>query len=161
VVNGVLLAGYVEVGERAFLSGHSTVHQFVRIGRLAMLGGVAGISKDVPPFCTMRPMTVNAVMGLNLVGMRRAGLTAEERLTVQRAFRILYRSGLNTGQALERIGREFTPGSLAGEMAAFIAASKRGICSLDAGADSGAGEQDEKRQAGTAKAVENERDAKE
>ncbi|MBI3986252.1 MAG: acyl-ACP--UDP-N-acetylglucosamine O-acyltransferase [Lentisphaerae bacterium] len=129
LVNGVLLAGYVEVGDRAFLGGAAIVHQFVRIGRLAMLGGGCGIGKDVPPFCTTVPFENNAILGLNVVGMRRAGLTPGQRLEIKRCYHLLYRSGLNLLAAQEKIKAEFTsPQAL--EICAFLAASRRGICLL-------------------------------
>lgn len=129
VVNGALLAGYVEVGDGAFLSGNCLVHQFTRIGRLAMLGGGAAVSKDVPPFCTARSASLNRILGLNVVGMRRAGMPAEARLQVKRAFHLLYRSGLNIRAAAARIREEFPDGP-AREMADFVAASRRGICAF-------------------------------
>ena len=130
IANSVLLAGYVNIGERAFISGHVTIHQFVRVGRLAMLGGMAGISQDVPPFCTAKPHTVNRILGLNVVGLRRAGMSPDERLAVKRAFAVLYRAGLNHGEAVARIRAEFGNSPPALELAEFVAQSKRGICSL-------------------------------
>lgn len=132
LANGALLGGYVEVGERAFLSGNCLVHQFTRVGRVAMLSGGCGISKDVPPFCTVHGLAVNRVVGLNIVGLRRAGLTPDERLAVKRAFRILYRQGLNVTQAVAEMQAAF-PAGPAAEMWQFVAAAHRGICGLDAG----------------------------
>lgn len=139
LANGVLLAGYVEVGDRAFLSGNVIVHQFTRIGRLAMVSGGAGIGKDVPPFCTVHGVAVNQLAGLNVVGMRRAGMTPPQRAEVKRAFTLLYRSGLNVKQALEQMRAEFkdSPGA---EICAFVSASKRGICALGGGGDTDEGE---------------------
>jgi UDP-N-acetylglucosamine acyltransferase len=134
VANGALLAGYVEVGELAFISGNVVVHQFVRIGRLAMLSGGCGIGKDVPPFCTTVGLQRNAIGGVNAVGMRRAGLSPAERAQVKQAFTLLYRSHLNVSQALERIRQEFTDGP-AMELAQFVAASRRGICTMRAAED--------------------------
>jgi UDP-N-acetylglucosamine acyltransferase len=132
IANGVLLGGYVDIGDGAFLSGNVVVHQFVRIGRLAMLGGNAGLSKDVPPFCTAHSVRYNQIAGLNVVGMRRAGLSPAERMEVRRAFAILYRSGLNVTQALDRLRQEFGAGP-ALELIEFVAASRRGICAMAAG----------------------------
>ena len=131
IANGALLAGYVEVGERAFISGNVVIHQFVRIGRLSMLSGCSGIGKDVPPFCTTVGVCRNRIAGLNVVGLRRAGIGPEERQAIRRAFKILYRSGLNVSQALERIQKEFTQPAVQ-EFCAFIEASKRGICGISA-----------------------------
>jgi len=129
MANGVLLAGYVEVGDRAFISGNAAVHQMCRIGTLAMVGGMSALSKDVPPFCTVRTHSINAVVGLNVVGMRRAGLGADERLAVKRVFNLLYRSGLNVTQALERIRREYPEGA-GRQIGDFVEQSRRGICRL-------------------------------
>jgi UDP-N-acetylglucosamine acyltransferase len=128
VANGALLAGYVEVGDRAFISGNAVVHQFVRIGRLAMLGGGCGISKDVPPFCTMLPVALNSVAGLNVIGMRRAGIGADDRTAIKRAFKTVYFSGLNIPQAIGNIRSEACLSAQVLEMCAFIEGAKRGIC---------------------------------
>lgn len=141
LANGVLLAGYVEIGDGAFLGGSSGVHQFVHIGRLVMVQGLAGVSQDVPPFCVAQGAFINRISGLNTVGLRRAGLTPEQRLEIKRAFRLLYHSGLNYRQAVERIRTEL-PSGPARELADFVAGSKRGIagCAAVAGV---AGEQAE------------------
>lgn len=131
VANGALLAGYVEVGERAFISGNCVIHQFVRIGRLAMLGGNCGISQDVLPFCTAASVHLNVIAGLNVVGMRRAGIAAEDRLIIKRIFSVLFRSGLNITQAVEKIKQE-KHSPLAREICEFIESSKRGICGFKA-----------------------------
>jgi len=134
IANGALLAGYVEVGERAFISGNAVIHQFVRIGRLAMLSGCSGIGKDVPPFCTTVGVCRNRISGLNVVGLRRAGIGPEERQAIRSTIKILYRSGLNVSQALARIKKEFTQPAVQ-EICAFIEASKRGICTMHAEAE--------------------------
>jgi UDP-N-acetylglucosamine acyltransferase len=128
VANGALMGGYVHIGERAFISGNVAVHQFARIGRLAMLGGGAMLSKDVPPFCTVRPAMENSIGGLNIVGMRRAGIGLDERKEVKAAYKMLYHSGLNVTQARKKLTETFAtgPGS---EVADFIQSSQRGICS--------------------------------
>ncbi len=142
LANGVLLGGYAEIGAGAFLSGNCMVHQFVRVGRLAMLGGGSGVSKDVPPFCTVASLHLNQVAGLNIVGLRRAGMPPADRLALKRAFRMLYLSDMNFSQAAAAIRGE-CPAGPAGELADFVEASKRGICRHghgrgDAGGDAGA-----------------------
>jgi UDP-N-acetylglucosamine acyltransferase len=134
LANGVLLGGYVELGDRCFISGNAVVHQFVRVGRLAMIGGLGGVSKDVPPFCTVRSHTVNRISGLNVVGLRRAGLGPTERAEVKQAFTLLYRSGLNVSQAVEKMKAAFAAGP-ARELSDFVEASKRGICGLTVDAE--------------------------
>jgi len=131
VANGVLLAGYVDVGDRAFISGNCAVHQFVHIGRLAMLGGGCGASKDVPPFCTVHPISLNQLAGLNTVGLRRAGFNSDQRMEIKRIYTTLFRSGLSMLQAVERIRAEFS-GDIAAEIADFVASSERGICRMSA-----------------------------
>lgn len=127
VANGALLAGYVEVGDRAFISGNAVIHQFCKIGRLAMLSGLSGIGKDVPPFCTTAGVMRNRVAGLNVVGLRRAGFSLGERQEIKAAFDVLYRSGLNVSQAVERLKKEFPRGPAA-EFWQFAEQSKRGLC---------------------------------
>ncbi len=143
IANGALLAGYVDVGDRAFLSGHVVVHQFVRIGRLAMVGGAAGLGKDVPPFCMVGGMERNRIAGLNVIGMRRAGLTPDQRKAVKAAFSTLFRSGLNVSQAVEQIKATAEPGSPAAEIADFVESAKRGICRYGASASGAASDDDE------------------
>ena len=128
VANGSLLGGYAEVGERAFVSGNVLIHQFVRIGRLAMLGGGAVLTKDVPPFCTARNVVENRIGGINIVGMRRAGFDRRQLAEVKEVFKLLYYSGRNVSQAVAEIRASLTS-DISREMADFISASKRGICS--------------------------------
>ena len=130
VANGALCAGYSTIGEQAFLSGNCGIHQFTRVGRLAMVGALSTLTKDLPPFCTSAPASFCSVLGLNVVGMRRAGMDSALRKDVKRTFDILYRSGLNTTQAIEEIRKTFDSGP-ALEISSFIESSERGICSLN------------------------------
>jgi len=125
IANGALLAGFVTVGDRAFVSGNTAVHQFVRIGRLAMVGGLARVPKDVPPFTTVT--CDGSVFGLNVVGMRRAGMTSAERLEVKRAYHAIFLAGLNVSQALAAL-RAHPASPLTSEIVAFIESSRRGLC---------------------------------
>jgi UDP-N-acetylglucosamine acyltransferase len=121
-----LVAGYVEVEDQAFISGGVVIHQYSRIGRLAMIGGNTRVNSDLPPFFLYSDFNV-AAKGLNLVGLRRAGFPAEEVARLKAAYRVLYRSGLQLNEALARIETE-----LAGEhtrhLVDFIRSSRRGIC---------------------------------
>lgn len=128
LANGALLGGHVTVAERAFISGNSAVHQFCRVGRLAFLSGASGSSKDIPPFWVMQD--VNYVRGLNLVGMRRAGMPPAERTAVRKAYRIIYmtRPALPLSTALLRIEAEVGQFPAIQELIGFIRTSKRGIC---------------------------------
>ncbi len=128
VVSGALLAGHVQVDDRAFISGNVVVHQFTRIGRLAMLGGACGVSRDVPPFCTVKPLGTNDLLGLNIVGLRRAGVGPEDRLALKKAFHLWFRSGLNLRQATQEVRRQLGSCPAVMEMADFIDATRRGIC---------------------------------
>ena len=129
VVSGALIAGYAEIGEGAFISGNATIHQFVRIGPLAMIAGLSGITKDVPPYCTTHSCATNGVHSLNVVGMRRAGLSPEERKAIKAAFKNLYHSGKNVSQALsEVVWSECSEAEH--QFWTFISESTRGICGL-------------------------------
>jgi UDP-N-acetylglucosamine acyltransferase len=124
IANGVLLGGHVEIQDRAVISGTCLVHQFVRVGTFAMMQGGSGISKDLPPFTMARGD--NAICGLNVVGLRRAGISGEERLELQRLYRFLFRGTLGLRAAVEKAREEFK-GSLSVKLLEFVAASKRGI----------------------------------
>ena len=125
ICNGVLLAGYVEVGDGAILSGCAVVHQFTRIGRLVMIGGASRVAKDVPPFMLLEGDST--VRGLNTVGLRRAGYSTEKREEIKAAFRTLYRSGLLLSEALRQL-EAGSPGEEVREIVNFIHGSQRGIC---------------------------------
>lgn len=128
LANNVLIGGHVIVEDGVFVGGGTVFHQHVRIGRLAMVQGRAGFGKDIPPFT--QAARVNIVAGLNVVGLRRAGFNPEQRREIKAAFDLLYRSGLNTTQALAAAG-ERAWGPEAQAFFAFVAAAKkRGICPL-------------------------------
>jgi UDP-N-acetylglucosamine acyltransferase len=124
LANNVALAGHVEVGERAFLSGGVVVHQFCRIGRLAMIGGNSKVVQDCLPFVITDGVPARA-RGLNVVGLRRAGLKAADLRALKEAYRILLRSSLPLTAALERLAGVGHP--LVDEMAAFVRGSLRGF----------------------------------
>jgi UDP-N-acetylglucosamine acyltransferase len=125
LVNQVLLAGYVEVEDQAFIGGNAVVHQKCRIGRLAIMQGGAGISKDLPPY--FMAAENNTVVGLNVVGLRRAGFDANSRSRVKHAFKLIFRSGLNVKQALAEIERTLKGDEIT-HLVNFIRTSPRGIC---------------------------------
>jgi UDP-N-acetylglucosamine acyltransferase len=124
VANGSLLAGHVHVGPRAFISGSVLVHQFVRIGRLAMIGGGNGIGQDVPPFCMLQ---FEQIQGPNVVGLRRAGMDEKARLAIRNAIKTYFFAGLNRVNAIEEIRREAAGCPEVEEFVAFIEGTKRGI----------------------------------
>jgi UDP-N-acetylglucosamine acyltransferase len=133
IANSCLLGGYVRVGEGAFLGGGGVFHQHMRIGRLALTQGASGFSKDIPPF--LIAAEINYVFGVNIIGLRRAGFNRRDRDEIKAAFKLLYMSGLNISQALEKAATmDF--GAPAREFFAFVAAAKkRGICPLKRGAN--------------------------
>jgi UDP-N-acetylglucosamine acyltransferase len=125
LANGALVAGHCVLADNIFLSGNSAVHQFVRVGRLALLSGCGITTKDMPPFVMQQG--VDNVVGLNLVGMRRAGLKPAEINGVRRAFRILFREGNPKGIATARIDSELGHIEAVKEMLAFLRQPGRGI----------------------------------
>jgi len=126
VASCALLAGYVEVEDQAFISGGVVVHQFSKIGRLAMIGGNTRVNSDVPPFFLYSGFNVEA-KGLNLVGLRRAGFKASQVAALKKAYQLLYRSGLKLEDALARMETEI-PTPETRHLAEFIRRSERGIC---------------------------------
>jgi UDP-N-acetylglucosamine acyltransferase len=123
IANGALVAGFVSVGNRAFVSGNVAIHQFARIGRLAMVGGLARISQDCLPFMITEGSPAR-VRGLNIVGLRRAGVTAPDVAGLKKALAVL-RSGLLLQDALLEL--ESSQSALVREVAQFIRDSKRGF----------------------------------
>ncbi len=127
-----LLAGYVEVGDRVFISGGVGVQQYSRIGDLAMIGGSTRVNKDVPPYFLYSELYVTP-RGVNVVGLRRAGFSGEEIARLKQAYRWLFRSAYSIEEAIDLIESEL-PGEHARKIVEFVRASKRGICRR-AGAD--------------------------
>lgn len=123
--NSALLGGHVVTGDRVFLSGNSAVHQFCRVGRLALLSGSSASSKDIPPFWVIQD--VNRVCGVNVVGMRRAGVPTNEIQAVRRVFRSIYLEKLLIPTALMRAEAEGGSLPAVRELIDFIRSSKRGI----------------------------------
>ena len=126
LANGVLLGGHVSLDDRVFLSGNCVVHQFVRVGTLALMQGGSAISKDLPPYTMARG--VNDLCGLNTVGLRRAGLTPADRLELRRLYHALFRGGRNLRAAVADAQKIFSSAP-ARAMLDFVAASTRGVCS--------------------------------
>jgi UDP-N-acetylglucosamine acyltransferase len=123
--NNSMLAGHVEVEDRAYVSGSVAVHQFCRVGGYAMVGGLARVVKDVPPYVTIDGNS-GFVVGLNTVGLRRNGFSNEEISQLKGAYRLIYRSGLRWQQILERLKSEY-PAGPASHFARFFAGTTRGI----------------------------------
>jgi UDP-N-acetylglucosamine acyltransferase len=125
LVNNAVLGGHVVVEDRAVIGGLVGVHQFTRIGKLAMVGGYSRVAQDVPPFMMVEGNPAR-VHGLNVVGLRRAGVDAERRNLLKAAYRLLYRSGLNLSQALDRIAAELEDAPELQYLVDFLGALKYG-----------------------------------
>jgi UDP-N-acetylglucosamine acyltransferase len=126
IANGALLAGHVTVQDRAFISGNCFVHQFCRVGTLALMQGGAGISKDLPPYTVAR-LGGNTLGGLNTVGLRRAGFTLQRRTELKRLYHLLFYAKGNLAQALSDARVNFTSPE-AQVLLDFVAQAKRGVC---------------------------------
>lgn len=129
IANNVLLGGYVMVDDQAFLGGGSVFHQNMRIGKLVIAQGGSAFGKDIPPFVIAAER--NYIFGLNTIGLRRAEFSQGQRDEIKRAFKLLYFSGLNTRQALQK-SRESEWTEVGREFFDFVedAIAKRGICAL-------------------------------
>ena len=124
--NGTQLAGHVTVEEYVIFSGLCAVHQFAKVGRHAFVGGMARVSKDVPPFVKAVGNPIK-LFGLNSVGLRRRGFSEEVIAELKRAYRLLFRSELNVSQALEQAAQELKPFEEVKALVAFVEASGRGV----------------------------------
>jgi UDP-N-acetylglucosamine acyltransferase len=127
ISNAVTMAGHVIIEDRAIVGGLSPVHQFVRIGMLAMVGGGSRVAKDVPPYC-MAAGTPIRMFGLNVVGLERSNFSSEVKLQIKKAYKILFRSKLNTTQALKMLEKEPNLSEEVLQFMSFIRESERGIC---------------------------------
>ena len=125
IAGGALLAGYVQVEDRAFVSGNCVVHQFVRIGTLALLRGLSRTSRDVPPFCIMDG--THTVRGINVTGLRRAGFDRERIHALRRAYSQLFHKKVNLRQVVEELQMEPCSADVR-YLLDFIKQSKRGVC---------------------------------
>lgn len=126
LANGALLGGHVHVGARAFVSGNTVVHQHLRVGRLAMLGGGSTFTADVPPF--MMATEFNVLRGLNVVGIRRAGIEREAIAALRRAYRQLFGRRRNLKIAREAVAAEPDLPPEVEELLAFLVDTPRGLC---------------------------------
>lgn len=125
ICNGVLIAGHAIIEDKAFISGNCAIHQFSRIGSLAMIGGLARVNKDVPPYMVIEGDSM--ICGVNIVGLRRAGVDSASRLKIREAYKILYRSGLSVPHAVEEL-KKLSDSVYVKNIIDFIGESKRGIC---------------------------------
>jgi UDP-N-acetylglucosamine acyltransferase len=126
VINYAGITGHCEIGDRATVGGLTGLAPFTRVGTLAYIGGCAKVNQDVPPFM-LAEGNLAVVRGVNVVGLRRAGVGPAERRALREAHRVLYRSGLAPVTALERLRREVEPTRQVKELIAFIETARRGI----------------------------------
>lgn len=125
LANGALLGGHCVLADNVFLSGNSAVHQFVRVGRLVLLSGCSTTTMDIPPFMIQEGR--NRVVGVNVIGMRRAGLSADQIQSVRRAFQVIYRENKLLPVATAQVERELGHVNVIAELLTFIRESNRGI----------------------------------
>ena len=124
--NNGTLAGHVQVADQVIMGGLTAVHQFCRIGRLAITGGCSKIVQDIPPFMIADGNPAE-IRGINLVGLERNGLSPESVKSIKEAFRLLYRSKHNTRQAIESVRSEVPSTPEVTQILEFIEKSERGI----------------------------------
>ena len=126
LANNALLGGYVEVGNNVFISGNCVVHQFVRIGDYALMRGLSGTSRDVPPYAIVDWQ--HTVRGVNVVGLKRAGFDDQRIRQIREAFRVLFRKGRNLSLAIKEIENSASSSEDVSGLLDFIKSSKRGVC---------------------------------
>jgi UDP-N-acetylglucosamine acyltransferase len=136
VINYAGITGHCDIANRATIGGLSGLHPFTRVGESAYIGGCSKVVSDVPPYMLVdgAPGTVR---GVNVIGLRRAGMPADDRRALQDAYRILYRSGLAPKTAAERLRDTLGHHDAVRRLVEFIGASRRGICGPPRGADAG------------------------
>jgi UDP-N-acetylglucosamine acyltransferase len=127
MANNATLAGHVTVEDKAILGGLAAVHQFARVGTLAIVGGCSKVVKDVMPYSMVDGHPAQW-QGVNFIGLKRNGWSDEDRAHIKKAFKIICRSNLNTTQALERLRSEFDGCAGADHLIEFIERSERGVC---------------------------------
>ncbi len=125
LVNNALLGGHCELADNVTVSGNSAVHQFCRMGRLSFLSGTSASTKDVPPFVIQQE--INIVVGVNVVGMRRAGLSSMQISAIRRLYHIVYLQNLSLPNAIQRAEAELGDVDVVQEFLQFVRESKRGI----------------------------------
>jgi UDP-N-acetylglucosamine acyltransferase len=126
IVNNVMIGGHVHIHDRAYLSGGVAVHQFCRVGQYAMVGGLARVVQDVPPYVTVSGGGETEIVGLNRVGLKRNGFTPDDMLQLKAAYRLIYRQGLRWCEVIEVLERDFSAGPAA-LFIDFLKSGKRGF----------------------------------
>lgn len=124
LANNVMLGGHVQVGEQVFIGGGAAIHQLVRIGRHAMVGGMAGVTNDIPPFGNVFGLPARLV-GLNVIGLRRRGFSKENLAALRLAFRLLFREAGIFADKMEIARARYAEDALVQEVLGFIASPER------------------------------------
>ena len=132
VINFAGITGHCEIGERATIGGYAGLVPFTRVGAYAYVGGWSRINADVPPY-VLAEGNPAAAYGINVIGLRRAGISAADRRLLQDAYRLLYRSGLTPRRAVERIRQDLPAARPVTALLDFIAGARRGICRAGSG----------------------------
>ena len=125
LANGALVAGHCALQDGVILSGNSAVHQFVRIGRLAMISGCSATGKDIPPFVIQQGL--DNVSGVNVVGMKRSGMSSKDINAVRTAFKVLFREGFVLPAAMAKLERDFGDLEVIQEILTFLRGCSKGI----------------------------------
>lgn len=126
LANLATLGGHVFIGKYAFIGGMVVIHQFVRVGEMVIIGGLSGTRLDIPPYAKADGRPVG-IIGINTLGLKRRGLTLEERSNLKKAFNFICYSNLNTKQAIEKIQQEISSSKYIEHLIEFIQTSKRGV----------------------------------
>ena len=126
IVNNVMIGGHVHIHDRAYVSGGVAVHQFCRVGQYAMVGGLARVVQDVPPYVMVSGGGETEIVGLNRIGLKRNGYSAADMLQLKSAYRVIYRQGLRWSEVLEVLKRDFSTGPAA-LFLEFLQTGKRGF----------------------------------
>ena len=129
MANSANLAGHITIEDGAIIGGLTGIHQFVRIGRLAMVGGMSGVPKDVPPFVWASGNRA-FLYGLNHEGLRRNHVGPESVSILKKAYQILFRSSLSMGEAVSRVRSELSLTKEVEDLIAFIESSERGVLTV-------------------------------
>jgi len=140
LANGATLAGHVTIEDFVTVGGLVAIHQFTRIGESALLAGGAMVSQDVPPYCIATGDRAH-LNGLNLIGLKRRGFTAEEITALKKAYRTLFAEGLPFKEAILRLREEYSAFAVIAHLAEFLADSQRGVCRPRGNADPEGGEE--------------------
>ena len=129
IANIALLGGHVTIGDYAFIGGSTVFHQFVRVGEMAIVGGFTGTRQDLPPYSKIDGR-VGRVIGINSIGLKRRGVSIEERSAIKKAFNYLWFSELNTNHAIEKIREEIPANKYIENLIEFMNTGKRGVTKL-------------------------------